>query len=127
MQAIKRIPIVGAVQHEWDVLSHRTEQRFAANERLVFRMEDTFDGNSFLDSSAEQRLSNGLKRKEIQELVTIGDRNDDNIKAFVLELETIYEILDSLKTSNKLSAIRGLFSFDISSFDAILSDQKYEE
>jgi len=58
--------------------------------------------------------------------VTIGDKKDEKILAFVLELESIFEILDSLK-SRDLGSIRGLFWIEMQSFDAILSDDKYEE
>jgi hypothetical protein len=49
-----------------------------------------------VDSTPERRLSDAFNRKELQELVTIGDKSDANIKAFVLELETVYQILDSV-------------------------------
>jgi renin receptor len=129
---VARVPIDGPLDSERErrLLWQRTEQRFEANERLFVRMEDAnlLDTNLLVDSTPERRLSDAFNRKELQELVTIGDKSDANIKAFVLELETVYQILDSLKTTNAdLRSLRGLFWLEMRAFDRILSDDKYEE
>ncbi|XP_054168457.1 renin receptor-like [Oppia nitens] len=119
---------------QWDVFRQRTEQRFSSENRVILRLDsqeiltNNQIDNKFNILSNDEKLNKGLKRLELQELLSNVDQNDKNIKSLVIELETIYQFLEMVNgIRHKTSSFRDLYWFDVRSFAPILDHNKYDE
>lgn len=146
IKSINKFPILENKQYdnEFEILSKRTKQRFEENNRIVLKIDSPKEDLNineinekllmkFVTLSAEQRFSEGIKRNNLKRFMSNEkvDKNDQNIKELVLEIETIHQILEALKKVKKsnenLWPIRGVFWFEIRSIGEILENHNYDQ